>query len=446
MAEKADKQGRNRTALIWLFAVIALSLILRAALWAVYEPIQYSDSGAYFRIAEALKDFTLSGYDGSRVPGYPLFIALLRSDPDAIWAAQIVLGVLTASALFWITWKTTESIRMGFLVGGLQAVFPASLFFEANLLTESLTLFLISLTIGLFVAYSRIEKPQWKYMLAGLLGLIASTVGLVRPIFFPLTLWVLPFIWFAGGPGWKKRFVGVGIYALLPLILQGGWLYYMKNHYHVISPTAIGGFSMVQHSGEFFEDLPDEYGTIRDVYIEYRDEQIATRGSQNNAIWQAVPALTEATGMSFYELSRQLTDLSWKLIREHPVGYAANVAEGWLWFWKAPVYWRADLISNTVMRSAMQIWVLLGRGLAIMANFAFLLIGSALVISQKVRNWVKIDPMLILVGGFIAWTSILQSIFEHGDNPRFLVPLQMFVIYSVVRSVYSMRQRLVKAQ
>jgi hypothetical protein len=217
----------------------------------------------------------------------------------------------------------------------------------------------------------------------------------------------------------------------------------MKMHYHVIAPTAIGGYSMVQHAGEFFEDLPDEHAAIRDVYIKYRDEQIEERGSQNNAIWQAVPELTEATGLSFYELARQLSDLSWKLIREYPLGYAANVLEGWIWFWKAPVYWQVDLITSTALRGIMEVWVLTGRVVAIAANAGFLLINAAMIVSRRVRDWVKIDHMLILVAGFIGWTSILQSLFEHGDNPRFLVPLQMIVIYFTVRSANAMRLRLV---
>jgi hypothetical protein len=444
MTEVPGRQKHGKQPLLWLASVIVLSLFVRAALWFTYEPVEYSDSGAYFRLATALQDYTLSGYDGSRVPGYPLLINLLGSDPGAIWFVQMFFGVLTASLLFWIAWRTTSSVRIGSIVGGLQAVFPASVLFEANMLTETLTLTLITLTIALFLAYNRAEASYWKFALACLLGLSASVVGMVRPIFFPLTFWILPFVWFVSDAGWKPRLINVIIYALFPLILQGGWLYYMKTHYRVISPTAIGGYSMVQHSGEFFESLPDEHAAVRDVYIEYRDEQIEARGSQNNAIWQAVPALTESTGLNFYELSRRLSRLSWKLIREHPVGYAVNVIEGWIWFWKAPVYWRADLISNSAVRSAIQIWVLLGRWMAVMANLAFLLIGSALVISQKVREWVKIDPMLVLVGGFIGWTSILQSLFEHGDNPRFLVPLQMFVIYFVVRSFYFMRQRLIK--
>jgi hypothetical protein len=444
MAE--SRRGQDQNPFIWFTTVLALSLIVRLTLWFVYEPVEYSDSGAYFRIAQALQDFTISGHDGSRVPGYPFFIVILGLDPHRIWAAQMMLGVLASALLFWITWKTTDSVLVGFVMGGLQAVFPASVLFEANLLTETLTFFLIMLSLALFLVYRQAGSISIKFVAAFMLGMVASLVGLVRPIFFPLTLWVLPFIWFGDVSGYKQRISAVVIYSLFPLILQGGWLYFMKTHYHVLSPTAIGGYSMVQHSGEFFEDLPDEYAVIRDVYIEYRDEQIAERGSQNNAIWQAVPVLIETTGLSFYELSRELNDLSWMLIRKHPFAYALNVFEGWIWFWKAPVYWRADLISSLALRATINAWIFLGRVVAIAVNTGFLAISFGMVLSHKIREWVKIDPMHILVGGLIGWTSIIQSLFEHGDNPRFLVPLQMIVIYLVVRSLFNVRQSMVRAK
>jgi hypothetical protein len=431
---------------MWFFAVILLGVAVRMALWLVYEPIEYSDSGAYLRLAEAIQDLSFSSYDGSRVPGYPIFIAVLGINPSMIWITQMVMGVLTAALLFWITLKTTGSAVAGTVVGGVQAVFPGSVLFEANLLTETFTFFLIAVTLAIYVVYQKAEKLRGRIVLASLLGISASAVGLVRPIFFPLTLWVLPFVWFSAGRTLKERIIAVGFFAIFPLLLQGGWLYYMKSHYHVISPTAIGGYNMVQHAGEFFDDLPDDYATIRDVYIQYRDEQIALRGSQNNAIWQAVPALTESTGLSFYELSRELSELSWKLIRDHPVAYAVNVIEGWIWFWKAPVYWHAEVISNAILKTIMRFYVLLGRGVAVASNAAFILISAALLISRKMRDWVKIDPMLVLVGGLIGWTSIVQSIFEHGDNPRFLVPLQLFVIYFVVRTINAMLGSRVKAR
>lgn len=426
--------------------VILLSVLVRVVLWVIYEPIEYSDSGAYLRLGELLLDFSLNGYDGSRVPGYPLFIALLRLDPQAIWFVQMSLGVLTAALLFWITWRTTGSPGASFIVGGVQAVFPATVLFEANLLTETLTFFLIVLTLALLVAYRQSRIRTSKLVLAGLIGISASLAGLVRPIFFPLTLWLVPFLWFAGGASPRQRLSMLALFAVFPLLMQGGWLYFMRAHFHVISPTAIGGYNMVQHSGEFFEDLPDEYAVIRDVYIRYRDKQIIMRGSQNNAIWQAVPELTESSGMNFYELSRKLNELSWMLIREHPRGYLINVIEGWFWFWKAPVYWRADALSGVLLQSVVRVWILLGRAVALAANAAFLLVSVGALISRSVRNWVRIDAMSLFVGGFIWWTSILQSLFEHGDNPRFLVPLQMIVIYFVVRSTYKIGHSLVKAR
>lgn len=428
------------------FAVVLLSVLVRVFLWSVYSPVEYSDSGAYLRLGKVLLDVSLSGYDGSRVPGYPLFIALLRLDPKTIWFLQMSLGVVTAGLLFWITWRTTNDPGASLLVGGAQAVFPATALFEANILTETLTFFLITLTLALFVAHTQ-SRIRWrKLVLAGLLGIFSSLVGLVRPMFFPLTLWLIPFLWSAGGTSSRTKLGVVALFVIFPLLMQGGWLYFMRTHFHVIAPTAIGGYNLVQHSGEFFEDLPDEYAEIRDVYIRYRDEQIAARGSQNNAIWQAVPELTESSGMNFYELSRKLDELSWMLIRGHPGGYLINVIEGWLWFWKAPVYWQAEALSNPGLQPFVWAWIAMGRAVALAANATFLLLTAALLISRKVRNWVRIDAMYLFVGGFIWWTSILQSLFEHGDNPRFLVPLQLIVVYFVVRSVYDLYHSLVKVR
>jgi hypothetical protein len=44
------------------------------------------------------------------------------------------------------------------------------------------------------------------------------------------------------------------------------------------------------------------------------------------------------------------------------------------------------------------------------------------------------------VGGMIWMISILQTLLDHGDNPRFLVPLQVLVLYLVVRSLWFWRR------
>lgn len=420
--------------------IILIAVLMRVGLWQVYAPVEYSDTGAYFRLAEVLQSKHFNAYDGTRVPGYPAFISLIGIDPTAIWIAQMILGVMTAVVMYKIAIRTIRDPGKSVALGVFSSLFPAALFFEANLLTETLTVFLLTLSLYLYLSFREADSAFLKLTLAALLGFCASAVGLTRPVLFPLTLWLVPFVWSAGNREPIRRPGTLAAFVIFPLLMQGGWLLFMWSHYKVVSPTAIAGYNMVQHAGEFFEFLPDEHAVIRDVYLKYRAVQIAARGSQNNAIWQAVPELIEASGLSFYGLSRKLGELSWMLIREHPVRYLQNLIEGWLWFWKAPVYWQPEIITNSTLRSFLHAWILIGRGLALLANLSFLVISAGCVVSRKIRKWVKIDDMFILAGGLIWWVSILQTIFEHGDNPRFLVPLQMIIIYLVLHALTNFRQ------
>jgi len=160
-----------------------------------------------------------------------------------------------------------------------------------------------------------------------------------------------PFVWLAGGLLRRagrpvvvraeagRRIARLAAFGLPSVLLLGGWILWVYRTYEMLSPTTMGGYHLVQHTGEFFEYLPDEQATLRDTYLKYRDAQIAARGTQANAIWDAIPELSEVSGLSFFGLSAELQRLSLQLIRQHPLLYLANVVEGWIDFWKAPVYW-----------------------------------------------------------------------------------------------------------
>jgi hypothetical protein len=262
-------------------------------------------------------------------------------------------------------------------------------------------------------------------------------VGMVRPLFFTLPAWLLVFIWFQFEADWKRRLVRVGFFSLGPLIILGGWLVFIHQKYEMLSPTTMGGYSLVQHTGEYFEDLPDEYADIRDTYIEFRDRQIAARGTQTNAIWDAIPAISQASGLGFYDLSRELQRLSIYLIARNPGKYLLNAAQGWVDFWKAPVYWDPAAVRSGLLQAILPGMVVFGRVLTLLANGLFLLLSGAVILSRRVRSSLRIDSMILLTGGYVWLTSILQTLLDHGDNPRFLLPLQMFVAYIVLRMAWS---------
>jgi len=429
-------RNTDRSACWWLIGLIVLGLLIRVVLWLSYEPIAYSDTGSYLRLGEAVIGIGERGYDGTRVLGYPVFVAFLCLEPLKIWLGQMVLGLAISGLLFWLGWRTTGRVWIGVLLGALYNLIPGQLFFEANILTETLTTFLIVLSLVLFLALVRSNTFMAKLVLSAGLGISASLVGMVRPLFFPLTLLFLPFLWFGIQAEKKHRLAVIATYAIFPLLIQGGWLLYMHNYWHVLSPTTMAGYSMVQHTGGFFEYLPDEYASIRDTYIRFRDTQIVERGVQTNTIWEAIPAISEASGIGFYDLGREMNRLSWMLIREHPNLYLRNIVVGWINFWKAPVYWQPETMHPAAMRATFQILAWVGRGVSVLANFAFLLLSIGIVLSRKLRSLVKMDTIMGVSIAMVWTISIVQTLMDHGDNPRFLVPLQMVVFYVVVRGFW----------
>jgi hypothetical protein len=128
--------------------------------------------------------------------------------------------------------------------------------------------------------------------------------------------------------------------------------------------------------------------------------------------------------------------LSWILIYEHPGLFLRSAFEGWINFWKAPVIWQVSAFDSQAIGYLYTLLSYFNRALALGANLIFLVISFGMVVSREIRARLKIDLFTISIIGGVWLISIFQTIFEHGDNPRFLVPQQMMVIYVVVRSLW----------
>jgi hypothetical protein len=405
----------------WLAGLAAFGALQRLALWLVYSPVSYGDTPTYLRLADALGREGLAGYDATRVPGYPLLMLLLDGQADRIWAAQMLLGWGISLLLFWIGWKASVEPRVGFAIGMLYNLIPGLFLFEANLLSETLTMFTVVASLALWVTLrgdpERRDSLQSSWLLLLLLGLLAGAAGLVRTLFYVLAP-LLALLLLREGAELRVRVARVALFSIGPLLLLGGWIGFVATQYGMLAPTTMGG-------GEYFELLPDEHAVIRDTYLKYRDERIAERGAQTNAIWDAIPELTEATGLSFFGLSEEMQRLSLELIRNHPDRYFRNVVEGWINFWKAPTIWDPGSMSSQQLANLVSTWALAGRAALLAA------------VSKRFRSRIGLNSVFLATAGLVWIASIVQTLVDHGDNPRFLVPLQIVVITVVVRAGYS---------
>jgi 4-amino-4-deoxy-L-arabinose transferase-like glycosyltransferase len=418
---------KNTKLIIWFLVVIAVAVALRVVLFVYYPSVSYSDTASYRRSADAILG-GFKAYDGTRTPGYPAFMALIGPD-RAVYAAQLLLGLGITLAWFWIGWKASGQPFFAALAALAHTLNPGQFFFEANLLTETLATFWLA--AALLGACLWLKSPQRRNLWEALgIGLSSALAALTRPlfIFMPVVLAVfmafslkrkrLAFDW--------KPLLGV----LLPaLLLIGGWMSWVWSNYHVFSMSTMTGYHLVQHTGYYFEDVPDEYAAIREVYLDYREVRIAERGTQGNAIWDAIPALQNATGMNFYELSRNLQKISIQLILTHPGEYLSRAVRGWWFFWRAPVYWDQAAFSSPGLVPWVSKLVWGARGMIFFANIVFLVTSLAGLLSKRLRQVWALDSFMWLLAASVWATSVVSSLLDHGDNPRFLVPLQTAVIF-----------------
>ncbi len=456
---------KTSSPVFWLAIVAGVALVERLLVVLFYQPVAYNDTPSYRRLAETVLH-GFANYDGTRTPGYPVFLALTGTDQRA-WLAQLLLGLITTLLLFYLGWKLTDKAWFGGIIGLAHTLNLGQLFFESNLITESLTTFFLVLTMALVLLWLR--QPRFRSTwLAILIGLASTITLLVRPLFIYLPFFLVAFLWLehrlrrkavtrpgeAGNRqvnqtarGFPWRF-GVGF--MLPVVLLlGGWVGFIHQQFNQWSLTTMTGYHLVQHTGSFFEYVPDEYASLRDTYIKYRDAHIAQYGTQTNAIWDAIPEMSKVSGYSFYGLSKVLTRISIQLILQHPLLFIKSAASGWWMFWRAPVYWSMEALKLPALAGAIKASILIERLALILANFAFILASLYFALIEilsaarrKPSPWYThlqnptqhAFQWMLLADIWIA--SILQTLLDHGDNPRFLVPLQSLVVLWLAVFIY----------
>lgn len=412
---------------LWLGIVLSIAILMRLALFLTYPAVSYNDTASYRRSAEAILG-GLEIYDGTRTPGYPAFLAVVGQD-QMVYAVQLFLGLMITLGWFFIGWQISGKPSFGGLTALAHTLNPGQFFFEANLLSETLCTFW--LTIAILGAFIWLYKPQFRTIWLGLgIGASAGLATLIRPvfIFFPVSLAIFLSFSIEGKKvhlSWKPL-----LSILLPAILLiGGWMQWIHAKYDIMSLTTMTGFHLIQHTGYYFEEVSDEYAVLRDVYLEFRDARIAEYGTQGNTIWRAIPALQEASGLNFHDLSRTLQEISVELILSHPWAYLSTVMRGWWLFWRAPVYWDITAVTVPVLASILRLFIFVARGFLFIANMIFVVTSLVGLFSKKLRRIWKLNTFLWLLASSIWGTSILSSILDHGDNPRFLVPLQSVIVF-----------------
>ncbi len=445
----------------WPGWVITIAILERLALWLIYSPVIFDDSNSYRRLAGQI--LGSAPFDGTRSPGYPIFLAWLGPD-STVYAVQLALGFATTLLFFYLGWLLTGSQKAATAAALIHTLNLGQLLFEANILAETLTTFLAMIAIcGGAYLLKKETFARKEIIIALLIGISGGLATQVRPqfIFLPfLIAFVLilkktqtlnhkgtqrftketlssSFVLspaLAGGArvvsfvvkAFKALWATTLAIAIPALLINFLWVNYIHTQFGTWSMSSVDGYHIVQHTGKFFEYVPDEHAKIRDTFLKYRAIQIDKTGKASNTIWEAVPELKEVSGLGFYKLSNKIQEISRQLIFTHPHLYLASIFESWYWFWSAPFYWRPGAFGPVGD------WLAQFQRMILWACNAIFVAGTFMLIFQRIRKILAMPPALWLLLATVWVNSILQAIVQASENPRYSVSTQTLVVLVVV--------------
>lgn len=205
--------------------------------------MELGDSQQYLALAENLRRTGRFSWDGGavtfRLPGYPLFLALIRNNLLIMAVLQSVLSALTV-VFVGLTARKIFGRVAGVVSAGLMAVDIPNILHCGMVMSESLFVFLISAAVIAFV-----WQRWW------LSGLVWGLACLTRPIailsFVPFALFLI----MGSRRGWLRLLVFVVGFGLLPL----SWTVRNYRLFGRLGFSSNGGYNLFYASaGEMVAD------------------------------------------------------------------------------------------------------------------------------------------------------------------------------------------------
>lgn len=455
-------KNERRTHVVLLAALLIVNVGVKVSLW-VQPPQTFPDSSGYLVPAMSLLDGRGYGVqeNGFRTPAYPLFIAALLLPFDhadlstcrqarepaclgeaqqtpggeanlrVIVAAQIVLGMLTILLVYAFAWRASQNAWIAALCAVTYPIDLSTGYWEISILTDTLTTFLLMLAVGLTLVAERATRHQWPVMVA--LGGVLGALALCHPVFLFYAVVPAAFLW------WRvKPRAALAPVLLIPLLLVVAWSArnYVRDGY--FTPSSIAGYNLTQMVGPFMEEAPAPYRDLATIYLDYRSQREAIRGSHSGTIFFAYRDMLAERGISWAELSAVLGRMSLQMIVEHPLDYGRVAWASFVQFWKfglgrqnSTLPWSYDAVkwfNDTRVHQALMV----------------LFFASPLALAFLRRGRIAADPQ-----DFWIWFAIITVLYEalfssatnFGDNERYRTHVARLQYAAVILTAWWLARR-----
>jgi len=395
----------------------------------------FPDSQDYIELFEYLKNLNLEGYIGWRTPGYPLFFFLSNGDLYYVVIAQLILGVI--GSLFW--YKTLLNLKIQKKISFYTTLFIQSLLnviaYEVSILSESLTLFVLTIIIYM-LSENYIQNKSFRKEL--LIGFCFGYLTLIKPFFVFLPFLVYGFYvlnHFKIKNIMNRRIIIV----IFPIIAYFGWSYVNKINTGYFVPTTFFGLNISQNCVRFAEKGPLEYKWISEPYVKYREKSLKENRKLAYSIWYAYhEGAFDKYNLSFADLSNELNKYGMATIKNNLPNYFNQVfLYSFIDFWKPGILWYPSKIKHgkIVLKA---IWKVQSYFLLIFRLLFTLITIFYLFLFVTAR---KAD-LIMLFAFIVFFVSILQALVTYGSNSRYSFPFEFIMIFVVVKFLVKHEQKI----
>lgn len=176
----------------WRIFIPALLFLLTLAINLFFfswgdAPVEYNDTKSYVKVAEEIKNFTLPDLS-YRPPVYPAFLVFTGYLGDYLNTAlfQTIIGALTIVLIYYIILLFLPSSVYAFTVSLFLSLDLQVLTFQSTILTETLTVFLMMLSVYLHLKFFKPKKwPENVFLIiSDLLLVFIKPALIIAPFIF----------------------------------------------------------------------------------------------------------------------------------------------------------------------------------------------------------------------------------------------------------------------
>ncbi len=408
--------SRHKTLLVVLLVACALRLIYGLAQnpLAVYDNLS-GDGSIYLQMGHNLTN----GFDYSEIslptaPLYLIFNGVWQNwlpDAEAVIAIRVVQTLMSTTLCFFVyrlSLLISQSERAGFIAAAVLAVSPVFVVEAAQIMTETLFMFLLALGLWVYVeCTARLKPPAWAFWV--LIGAVFGLATLTRAVLliFPLGLAVHLVMLY----GWRLALRRFSILFLAYALVVSSWTIHNLVHWNRFVLVAQGFAAFVyigatdwEGAAQVDENLANDAGVEGELPSDVGEQQELYQQAAANVI------ASDPLGYAY----RRVTELAEAYMQPHGTLLfgGAGIKEllgGWL---------REDRTLSGLAELALApgFWPKLALYLF---HYAGLLFGLAGMWLTR-RRWRVTLPLI----GFMVYTTLIHLFLDA--IPRYLFPTQVF--------------------